>query len=133
MQVAQAIGTRSHTESLRSIGFRTNPVMLAIAGFVVPYMAVYAPALMLQTDSVTAVVYIVFKALVAIGLWGAAAIGYLVGPLNWFERVWAVAAACFLVVALPLTDEIGLGAAALLVAWHLWRRRVLARRAASPA
>jgi P-type Ca2+ transporter type 2C len=45
MQVAQAIGTRSHTESLRSIGFRTNPLMLAIAGFVVALQlaAIYTP------------------------------------------------------------------------------------------
>ena len=70
-----------------------------------------------------ATVYVVFKALVAIGLWGAGAIGFMVGPMNWAERVLAVAAASFLVVALPVTDEVGLGAAALLVAWHLWRSR----------
>jgi TRAP-type uncharacterized transport system fused permease subunit len=92
-------------------------------------MAVYAPALMLQTDSWLAVLYIVFKALVAIGLWGAGAIGYLFGPLNWAERLFGIAAASFLVLALPLTDEIGLGGAALLVAWHLWRQRRAARRA----
>src|SRR5690606_1549735 len=46
-------------------------VRVALAGFVVPYMAVYAPELMLQGDpSVVAVVWIVFKALVAIALWG---------------------------------------------------------------
>jgi hypothetical protein len=28
-----------------------------------------------------------------------------------------------LVVALPLTDEIGLGAVAVFVIWHLWRTR----------
>lgn len=104
---------------------------VAIAGFVVPFMAVYAPALMLQTDSALAVVYIVFKALVAIGLWGAGAIGYLFGPLNWAERLFGVVAASFLVLALPLTDEIGLGAAALLIGWHLWRQRRAARRAAA--
>jgi P-type Ca2+ transporter type 2C len=45
MQVAQAIGTRSNTESLRSIGFGTNPVMLTIAGFVVALQlaAIYTP------------------------------------------------------------------------------------------
>ncbi len=45
MQVAQALGTRSHTESLRSIGLRTNPVMLAIAGLVVALQlaAIYTP------------------------------------------------------------------------------------------
>ncbi len=45
MQVAQAIGTRSQTESLRSLGFRTNPVMLAIGGLVVVLQlaAIYTP------------------------------------------------------------------------------------------
>jgi TRAP transporter 4TM/12TM fusion protein len=131
--VALACFAASPIAREKGLKISVQAIRVAIAGFVVPYMAVYTPALMLQTDSWTAVLYIVFKALVAIGLWGAAAIGYLAAPLNWFERLWAVAAACFLVVAMPVTDEIGLGAAALLVAWHLWRRRVLARRAASPA
>jgi TRAP transporter 4TM/12TM fusion protein len=96
---------------------------VAIAGFIVPYMAVYSPALMLQGDSWWATVWVVFKALVAISLWGAGAIGYLLGPLNWAERIVAVVAASFLVVALPLTDEIGLGSAAVFLVWHLWRRR----------
>ncbi|MBA3623451.1 MAG: TRAP transporter fused permease subunit, partial [Methylibium sp.] len=105
---------------------------VAIAGFIVPYMAVYSPALMMLGGDWLATVYVVFKALVAIGLWGAGAIGFLVGPMNWAERVFAVVAASFLVVALPLTDEIGLGAAALLVGWHLWRNRAaLARRVAA--
>ena len=45
MQVGQAIGTRSNTESLRTIGVRTNPVMLAIAGLVVilQLLAIYTP------------------------------------------------------------------------------------------
>jgi TRAP transporter 4TM/12TM fusion protein len=103
---------------------------VAIAGFIVPYMAVYSPALMLQGDSWLATAWVVFKALVAIGLWGAGAIGYLLGPLNWLERIYCVAAACFLVVALPLTDEIGLGAAALFLVWHGWRSRAARLRAA---
>ncbi len=65
-----------------------NAVRVAAAGFVVPYMAVYTPALMLQDGGPLAaeigywpaVAYIIFKALVAIVLWGAAAIGYLRGP-----------------------------------------------------
>src|SRR5450759_1980798 len=47
---------------------------IAIAGFVIPYMAVYDPALMLQPGddgkvSAIAAAYITFKALVAIALW----------------------------------------------------------------
>jgi TRAP transporter 4TM/12TM fusion protein len=117
--IARETGLKISVQALR----------VAIAGFVVPYMAVYAPALMLQSDSALAVVYIVFKALVAIGLWGAGAIGHLFGPLNWAERIFGVVAASFLVLALPLTDEIGLAGAAALVVWHLWRQRRRAQRA----
>ncbi len=98
---------------------------VAIAGFVVPFMAVYTPALMLQGGDWLDTTYVVFKALVAIAMWGAGAIGFLVGPLNWIERVFAIVAASFLVVALPLTDEIGLGAVAVLMLWHVWRTRQL--------
>jgi TRAP transporter 4TM/12TM fusion protein len=127
--VALACFAASPIAKERGLKISMQALRVAIAGFVVPYMAVYAPALMLQTDSWLAVLYIVFKALVAIGLWGAGAIGYLFGPLNWAERLFGIAAASFLVLALPLTDEIGLGGAALLVAWHLWRQRRAARRA----
>ena len=96
---------------------------VAIAGFVVPFMAVYTPALMLQGGDWMDTTYVVFKALVAIAMWGAGAIGFLIGRLNWVERVFAIVAASFLVVALPLTDEIGLAAVTLLVVWHVWRTR----------
>ncbi len=45
MQVFQAFGTRSRTESLRAIGFTSNRVMLAIASFVVALQlgALYTP------------------------------------------------------------------------------------------
>lgn len=100
---------------------------IAIAGFVIPYMAVYTPALMLQGDwTVAAVVYIVGKALLAIGLWGGASVGYLWAPLTMVERVFAAAAACMLVVALPITDEIGLSMSAAFFAWHFWQKRRLA-------
>ena len=100
-------------------------IRVAIAGFIVPFMAVYAPALMLQSGTWVDTSWIVFKALVAIGMWGAGAIGYLFGPLNWVERIVAIVSASFLVVALPLTDEIGLGAVAVFLAWHWWRTREL--------
>jgi TRAP transporter 4TM/12TM fusion protein len=109
-------------------------VRIAIAGFVVPYMAVYTPALMLQTGGPLAtaigfwpaVAYVVAKALLAIALWGAAAIGFLAGPLAWWERIWAFAAAALLIAALPLTDEIGFAGCLGFLAWVWWRRRRLA-------
>jgi TRAP transporter 4TM/12TM fusion protein len=119
-------------ESGMKIGLQAMRV--AIAGFIVPYMAVYAPSLMLQGDwTVLSVLYIVFKALLAVTLWGGTAIGYWAGPLSLPERALAFVAACFLVVALPLTDEIGIGLAALLAAVHAFRLRRAARRAAPAA
>ena len=115
-------------ESGLKIGLQA--VRIAIAGFIVPYMAVYSPALMLQGDDWLATAWVVFKALVAIGMWGAGAIGFLLGPLNWLERCVAIGSASFLVVALPLTDEIGLAAVTLFLVWHVWRKR---QRAAQPA
>lgn len=96
---------------------------IAVAGFVVPFMAVYAPSLMLQTGDPVATVYVVIKALISIGLWGAAAIGYLRAKLTILERIWATAAAFLLVVALPITDELGLGLFVGFAAFHWWRTR----------
>jgi TRAP transporter 4TM/12TM fusion protein len=104
------------------IGFKATQI--AIAGFVIPYMAVYDPALMLQGEwTIPAVVYIVAKALLAIILWGAAAVGYLFAPLKPAERVVSAIASLMLVAALPITDEIGFVVAIALFSWHVWQKR----------
>ncbi len=110
------------------IGWKATHI--AIAGFVIPYMAVYDPALMLQPLagatglSAVAALYAVAKAIVAIGLWGGAAIGYFLrGPLTWPERILAFGSASLLVAAIPWTDQAGFAASALFVAWHWWRTR----------
>ncbi len=109
-------------ESGLKIGLRA--VQIAIAGFVVPYMAVYAPELMLQGDKdITATMYVVFKALLAVMLWGTAVVGYFRTPMNLLERVLAFVAACLLVLAMPITDEAGFVLAALVLGWHTWRSR----------
>jgi len=106
-------------------------VKLAIAGFVVPFMAVYTPALMLQDGGPIAeawgypveVVYVVIKAVLAIMLWGGAFVGWLFGRLSWWERIWAFVAGASLVLALPLTDELGFALSAAFLFWHGWRTR----------
>src|SRR4051812_20172697 len=78
---------------------------IAIAGFAVPFIAIYDPSLMLQGQFTWLdVVYVSFKAVTAIVLWGGAVVGFLRGPLGLAERVIAVLAAACLVAALPLTD-----------------------------
>ncbi|CCV10327.1 TRAP transporter permease [Mesorhizobium sp. STM 4661] len=119
-------------ESGLKIGIQATK--LAIAGFVVPFMAVYTPALMLQDAGPIAaqfgypveVAYIVVKACMGIVLWGAAAVGFLVVRMALWERLVAFAAGVLFVAALPLTDEAGWALALIWIGWHYWRARPVA-------
>ncbi|RWE64227.1 TRAP transporter permease [Mesorhizobium sp.] len=116
-------------ESGLKIGIQATK--LAVAGFVVPFMAVYTPALMLQDPGPIAaqfgypfeVAYIVAKACMGIALWGAAAVGFLARRMAWWERLVAFAAGALLVAALPLTDEAGWALSLVWISWHCWRAR----------
>jgi TRAP transporter 4TM/12TM fusion protein len=131
----------------RESGFRIGfqAVRIALPGFVLPFMAVYDPALMLQpvpgiegAAYVAAVAWIVAKALIAILLWGAASIGFLLSPLSIPMRLAAAVAAALIAIPVPapvillehsggmlqrhpalLGDLLGLALAAVLVAAHL--------------
>ncbi len=98
-------------------------VRIAIAGFVVPFMAVYSPALMLQGDSLLATFYVLFKAALAIGIWGVVFTGFLQAKLTWWERILGLAAGASLILATPISDEIGFALSAIFIAQHLWRAR----------
>jgi TRAP transporter 4TM/12TM fusion protein len=121
---AQSIAKVSHMK----ISFIATK--LGVAGYVMPFMFVYTPALMLQGGTPLDVAYIFAKAVLAIGLWGAAATGWGFGSMNWTERIGVTAAAVLLVFALPWTDPAGFALAALTVGWHWWRHHRLARKPA---
>ncbi|QPC86488.1 TRAP transporter fused permease subunit [Mesorhizobium sp. NBSH29] len=122
-------------ESGLKIGIQASK--LAVAGFVVPFMAVYTPALMLQDAGPVAaaygypveVAYILLKACLGIVLWGAAAVGFLFARMAVWERLMALAAGLLLVMALPTTDEAGFALAALCIGLHWWRSRKAVRAA----
>jgi TRAP-type uncharacterized transport system fused permease subunit len=103
---------------------------IALPGFVWPFMAVYSPQLMLQPVAGlegaaywTAVALVTVEALLTVLLWGAAAFGFLFGPLFWWERILATLAAALLVVSVPLGQEVGIGLAAAVFALNWWRSR----------
>jgi len=104
-------------------------IKVAAAGFVIPYMAVYTPALMLQPGGVLAdsigfypaVIYIVFKTALAIALWGIAVIGYFKTHLAWWERILATIASFSLIAAVPISDQIGFALAVVFFGQHLYR------------
>jgi TRAP-type uncharacterized transport system fused permease subunit len=103
---------------------------IALAGYVIPFIAVYSPALMLQNGDPRqlefgfygAVVYATIKALIAIGLFGMVAIGFLFTRMSVVERVAAFAAALFLLGEFDYSDPLGLVVAIAVVIWQ-WRKR----------
>ncbi|WP_062382208.1 TRAP transporter permease [Pseudomonas abietaniphila] len=106
-------------------GFKISlwAVRIALAGFVIPFMAVYNPALMLQGGNLWMTAYMLVKTVLAVGLWGMASTGYLQVKMPMWERFLAFVAGALLVVALPLTDEAGFVLGALVIGQHVWRSR----------
>jgi TRAP-type uncharacterized transport system fused permease subunit len=103
---------------------------IALAGYVIPFIFVYSPALMLQAGDPMAVqlgfygavALATFKALVAIGLFGVVAIGFLFTRLTWLEIAVAFVAALCLLGEFAFSDTIGFALAAAVVVWQ-WRQR----------
>lgn len=110
----------------RASGFTISlhAVRVALAGFVVPYMAVYTPALMLQEYThFYEVIYIIFKTGAAITFWAGGVTGFLLTNLNRFERVFVIVTAALLVWANPYSDLIGFALVAVFMIWHFIRYR----------
>lgn len=112
-------------------------IKIATAGFVIPFIAVYSPALMLQTSGhlaadvglPLAASYVIAKTLFAILLWGAAVTGYGLKPMTWHERLLAAIAALALVAAFSYSDAIGAVIAIGVVVFHVLRRQAEAKTA----
>jgi len=103
---------------------------IALAGYVIPFIFVYSPALMLQAGDPMAVklgfygavALATFKALVAIALFGMVAIGFLFTRLTLLERGVALVAALCLLGDFSYSDTAGFALSAALVLWQ-WRQR----------
>ncbi|WP_339546697.1 TRAP transporter permease [Pseudomonas sp. RA_35y_Pfl2_P32] len=109
----------------KETGFKISlwAVRIALAGFVIPFMAVYNPALMMQGENLWMTAYMLVKTMLAVGLWGMTSTGYLQQKMPIWERLLSFAAGALLVVALPLTDEIGFVLGVLIILQHVWRSR----------
>jgi TRAP-type uncharacterized transport system fused permease subunit len=122
-------------ESPDKIGWEA--MRIALAGYVIPFIAVYSPALMLQPGDPMAakigfygaVVYATVKALAAIGLFGMAAIGFLFTRMTALERTVALVAGVCLLGEFHYSDWVGYALALASVAWQ-WRQRPRAAVAA---
>jgi TRAP-type uncharacterized transport system fused permease subunit len=79
---------------------------IALAGFLLPFMFVYNPALLLMGQTGEAVLASV-TAVIGAGCLAAAVVGHIRTSLSWFERVMVLAAAFLLIKPGLTTDIIG--------------------------
>jgi TRAP-type uncharacterized transport system fused permease subunit len=92
---------------------------IAIVGFLLPFMFVYNPTL-LMIGSLRESIMAAVTAFIGAAALSAAVVGHIRRPLSWFERVIGLAAAVLLIEPGWITDIIG---AALVVLLLLLQRR----------
>jgi TRAP transporter 4TM/12TM fusion protein len=82
-------------------------VKLALAGFVVPYVFVYSPSLLLIDTTIGKTIMVVITASIGVVALGASVEGYLNKNLNIIERLLLLVAALFLIIPGIYTDLAG--------------------------
>lgn len=117
-------------------GSSTNEVgwaafKLAIAGFIVPFFFIYAPALLLQADSSLVIGWAALSGLIGTALLAAAAEGYFKINLPWYIRgLFFLSAVTLIMPGLP-SDMAGIGGGLLAFLWVEHLKRKEGRRAVS--
>ncbi|HEX5563611.1 MAG TPA: TRAP transporter permease [Sporosarcina sp.] len=81
---------------------------LAIAAFIIPYMFVFNPAMLMIDSSFLEIIWVVFTAIVGMIAIGAGMIGYWYRKLNWIERIIITITGLLLIYPETITDIIGL-------------------------
>lgn len=89
---------------------------LAIAAFIIPYMFVFNPALLMIGATIPEIIWVVFTAIVGMTAIGAGMIGYWYRKSNWIERILCVGTGLMLIYPETLTDILGLVMFAILFA-----------------
>jgi TRAP-type uncharacterized transport system fused permease subunit len=96
---------------------------LAIGAFILPYIFVMAPQLLLVNVTPLGMVQAVITSLIGMTSISAGLTGFLVKKLNWVERILLVGAGLCLVDPGLLTDIIGIAVLGGIAAFQLIARR----------
>lgn len=99
--------------------FRTawQAIRLGMVAYIVPFMFIYAPSI-LMVGGAGAIALTFMTSLIGVMALAAALEGYLLKTLNPWQRVLLTAGAICLIVPGWLTDVVGIGVVALLLAWQ---------------
>ena len=97
-------------------------IKLGLTGYIIPFMFVFSPALLLMGDFVTVSMAAITATIGVTCLAGGLHAYFFFGLARWWERLMLIAAALVLIKPGLTTDLIGLGLIALIVASQLWLR-----------
>lgn len=100
-----------------------NSAKLAIAAFIIPYMFVMSPELLMIDTTIPYMIWIVFTALTGMMAIGAGIIGYWYRSLYMIERLAGVIAGLLLINPERITDIIGLAIFAVLLVLQIVIKR----------
>ena len=101
-----------------------NATKLAIAAFLIPYMFVLQPQLLLIDTTIWEALWIGFAAILGMIAVGACMIGYWYRRLNWFERIISFVIGIAMIYPELISTLVGMGALLLMIAWQLVFKKV---------
>ena len=101
-----------------------NATKLAIGAFIIPYIFVFNPQMLMIGTTVSGVIGICVTALVGMFGFSVALEGYAFRKVSVVERILFAAAGLMCVVPETYSDVIGLSIIAVLIAWQLVRNRI---------
>ena len=96
---------------------------LAIAAFIIPYMFVFSPELLLIDTTWYYAIWVVVTAFIGMIAIGAGVVGYWYRKIFWYERILAIVAGLLLIDPGGMTDLIGLTIFAALIAIQFITKR----------
>ncbi len=85
-----------------------NSSKLAIAAFIIPYMIIFSPALLMIDVTVMQIIWVTFTAIMGMLAIGSGVIGYWYRKLMWFERIILIAAGLAMIYPESISDITGL-------------------------
>lgn len=97
--------------------------MLGLPGFIIPYIYVYSPALLIVDTPVTDTLYIVVLATFGVILTSIAVIGWFRGKLNPLLRILIAASAVLMFIPGVIYDLLGIGMGVIIMVYLIISRR----------
>ena len=99
-----------------------NSAKLAIAAFIIPYIIVLSPEILMIDVSVLQIIWIILTAILGMIAIGAGIVGYWYRKVKWFERIILIGAGLAMIYPESISDISGLAVLGIMFAIQLFTR-----------